>query len=346
MRNTESVIIEKAIIHVLDKNMELPLLTDFEQEISEEIHEFLEKHIIKSLYDEENKKGKFGKGLGIVKGACIDIFNDPDTFVDSSKKIANQLFKVMKRNNKISSADLVICHYSAEDKKYIGILKLDYKTSYIHNVEYYEDKFKISIIPQTIGLPGMGQKLQKCVFIKEFNEEIEYDLIVLDKQSFQKDEESEIAQFFIREFLDCNVLTDSRDHTKLFKSVTEKWTRKHLKDDIEKAQEMRDEIIESLKNGVEIDVEKFTNDVFGNDMDMQEHLKGFMKGEGLETESFEVDKKWVEKRMKKRTMKTDTGIEIKADYDDLQDPIKFHIHRNGDGTVNLIVKNVRFFHER
>ncbi len=346
MRNTESVIIEKAIIHVLDKNTDEPLLTDYEQEVNEEIHEFLEKHIVKSLHDEDNKTGKFEKGTGIVKESCLDIFNDPTCFVDKSKDIASKLFKVMKRNNNISSSDLVICQYSHDDKKYIGILKLDYKTSFIHNVEYHDDKFKISIIPQSIGLPGMGQKLQKCVFVKNFNEEDEYDLIVLDKQGFQKDEDGDVAQFFVREFLNCRVLSDNRDHTKLFKNVTEKWTRKNLKDDIEKAQEVREEIIESLKNGVEIDVDKFTQDIFGNDMDMQDNLKGFIKNEGLETENFEVDKKWVEKKMKKRIMKTDTGIEVKGDYEDMQDPMKFQVHRNGDGTVNLIIRNVRFFSER
>ncbi|WZL71624.1 nucleoid-associated protein [Clostridiaceae bacterium 35-E11] len=346
MRNTEAVIIKKAIIHVLDRNADMPILTDYEQEIEEDIHEFLEKHIINALKDEENRKAKFRGGIRVVKDACIEILQNENGFVEASKSIAHQLFKAMKSNNNISSCDLVVCLYEAQEKNYIAILKLDYKKSFIHNVEFMDDKLKISIMPQAIGLPGINQKLQKCAFIKQIEEEDEYDLIVLDKQVYGNDEDGEIAHFFVHNFLNCNVLVDNRDKTKLFKKITEKWTRKNLKEDIEKAQEMREEAITKLKNSAEIDVEKFTQNVFGNDIDKQQDFIQYLDKEGLQLEAFDIDKSWVEKKMKKRVMKTDTGIEIKGEYEDLEDKMKFEIKRNGDGTVNIIIRNVRSFSER
>ena len=346
MRDIEAVIIEKAIIHVLDRNADAPLLTDFLQDINEDIHEFLEKHIIKALGDEDNKTAIFREGTSTVKTSCMEIFEDETNFVEVSKRIALHMFKSMKENNNISSSDLVICLYSAQEDKYIGILKLDYKTSFIHNIEYCNDSFKISIMPQTIGLPGIGQRLQKCAFIKKPLEDNAFELIVLDKQGFHKDTESEIAQFFHQKFLNCLILSDNRDHTKLFRNVTEKWTRKNLKHDIDMAQEVREEVVESLKNGVDIDLQKFTQNIFGNDMDRQHNLLEYMVNEGLEKESFEVDKKWVEKRMTKRIMKTDSGIEIKGDYEILQDPMKFQVQKNGDGSINLVIRNIKFFSER
>ncbi|TCO79389.1 nucleoid-associated protein [Marinisporobacter balticus] len=346
MRNIESVMVKKAIVHVLDRNGDEPILTDYEQEIQEDIHEFLEKHIIKSLQDEENRKAKFRGGIGVVKNACQEVFEDEEKFVEGSKVIAEQLFKAMKRNNNISSADLVVCLYAVGDENCIGVLKLDYKKSFIHNVEFIDDKLKISIIPQTISLPGLSQRLQKCAFIKEIDEEDEYDMIVLDKQVYGNDEDGDIAQFFIHDFLNCNILVDNRDKTKLFKRATEKWTRKNLKEDIEKAQEVREEALASLKNCAEIDVEKFSQNVFGNDAEMQQHFIQQLDQEGLQLESFDIDKAWVEKKMKKRVIKTDTGIEIKGEYEDIEDKMKFEIIRNGGGTVNIIIKNVRNFHER
>ena len=346
MREIEAIIIEKAIIHVLDKNADEPLLTDFTQEINEEIHEFLEKHIIKALRDEDNKTAKFRDGRSAVENACLEIFQDNGNFVDISKKIALHLFKSMKENNNIPSSDLVVCMYSSQGDQYIGILKLDYKTSFIHNIEYCNDGFKISIMSQTIGLPGIGQRIQKCAFIKKPLEDNVFELIVLDKQAFQKDTEADVAQFFLQKFLNCAIVIDNRDHTKLFKNVTEKWARKNLKNDIDVAQELREEMVESLKNGVDIDLQKFAGNIFGNDIDRKHKLLEYMVNEGLETESFEVDKKWVEKRMTKRTIKTDSGIEIKGDYEILQDPMKFQIQKNGDGSINLIVRNIKSFNER
>ncbi|MFZ5968189.1 MAG: nucleoid-associated protein [Bacillota bacterium] len=346
MRNIEAVVVKKSIIHVLDKNTDAPILTDFEQEIDEDIHEFLEKHIIKSLADEENRKGKFRTGSTAVKDACQRILEDENNFVDASKEIAIQLFKAMKNHNNISSSDLVVCLYTAEDKDYIGILKLDYKKSFIHNIEFFEDRFKITIMPQAIGLPGMGQRLQKCAFIKPYESDDEFDLILLDKQGFGKEEDTEIAEFFAHHFLNCEVLVDNRDKTKLFRLAAEKWTRKNLKDDIEKAQEIREEVISCLRNDIELDIEKFSQQVLGNDASLQTNFMQHLDKEGLTVESFDIDKTWVDRKIKKRVLKTDTGIEIKGMIEDMEDDSKIEVKRNGDGTVNIIIKSVRHFAER
>ncbi|PAB59195.1 nucleoid-associated protein [Anaeromicrobium sediminis] len=346
MRNTDSILIKKAIIHVLDNNSDMPILTDYEQEIDEVIHEFLEKHIIKCLQDETNKKANFRSGNQVVLNSCEEIFDDGDTFVENSQRIAKQLFKVMKSNNNISSCDLVIALYSFEDNEYVAVLKLDYSTSFIHHVEFVEEKFKISIMPQAIGLPGLNQKIQKCAFIKRYDEDAEYDLIVLDKQMFNKEDDAGVAQFFINDFLNCNMILDSRDKTKIFKSAAEKWTRKNLREDIEKAQEVREGTISILKNAAEVDLDGFARTVLGDDRDKKDHFIQHMNNEGIEIHGFDIDKNWVEKKMKRRVMKTNTGIEIKGEYEDFEDDSKIEIKRNGDGTVNIVVKNVRFFQER
>lgn len=346
MRNIDAVIVRKAIIHVLDKNADAPIFTDYEQEIIEDIHEFLEKHIVKALEDEENRKAKFRAGTTVVKDACKLIFENEEQFVEASKLIANQLFKAMKQNNQVSSADLVVCLYEAQEQNYIGILKMDYKKSFIHNLEFIDDKLKISIMPQSIGLPNMGQRLQKCAFIKEIEEGGDFDLILLDKQTYGGDDEGEIAQFFSSQFLNCEILVDSRDKTKLFRQSAEKWTRKNLKDDIQKAQEVREEVAAALKNEIEIDVKKFVIDVFGNDVDLQQNFVQQMTQDGLRDQQFDIDKAWVEKRMKRRVIKTDTGIEIKAGYEDFDDKMKFEMLPRGDGTVDIIIKNVRRISER
>lgn len=343
MRKTDSVIIRKAIIHVLDRHSDEPILADNCLEIDENIHGFLENHIIRSLSSQENRKGKFRSGNSVVKNACITMLKQEENFVETSKEIAKQLFKAMKINQNISSADLVICHYASKYQNYIAILKLDYKTSFVHRIEIEDDRLTTAIIPQSIGLPGMGHKLQQCAFVKEIDEKDEYDLIVLDKQEIQDDD---FVQYFTNSFLNCQVLIDSRDKTKIFKKVTENMARKNFKEDIEKALEIREEMIETLKNGAVVDVEKFSQGIFGNDVDMQQKFVQNLEREGLHLESFDIDKPWVQKKMKKRVMKTDTGMEIKGDFEDYDDRMKFEMIRNGDGTVNILIKNVRRIIER
>lgn len=339
MRNIEYVNIEKAIVHILDKNSDSPILAEVEQEINEEIDEFLAKHIIKSLKDDDNRKAKFIRQNSIVKDCSIDLLSE-ENFIEKSKEIANHMFKIMKNNNNISSADLVICMFSAEKSKYIGILKLDYQKSYIHEIDYIDDIFQVRIIPQDIGLPGINQKLQKCAFIREFNEENSYDMLILDKQSYSQN--SDVAQFFTENFLECEIIVDNRDKTKILKSTVEKWARKNLKDDFEKAIEIRGEVNNTLKSEDKVDVKKISEEVFKDDYELKENFMVNIKDKGINpNESFEVDQNWVNKKMKKKNLKTDTGLEIKGDFDVFDDSGKFQMKRNGDGTVDLIVKNVR-----
>ena len=204
MRETNSIILHKVIIHVLDKSMDKPLLADYEQEITEEIHELLEKHIVRSLKDDDNRIAKFISGPNTVRDHCDSMLYYPENFIDSSKKIADHLFNAMKRHGNTSSCDLVICIYSVENVKYIALLKMDYRKSYAHNVEVIDTMFKISIKTNDIGLPQKGQKLQKCAFIKLYEANEDYDLIILDKQH-SSDEEDEVANFFGKEFLNSNI---------------------------------------------------------------------------------------------------------------------------------------------
>ncbi|WIF94858.1 nucleoid-associated protein [Caminicella sporogenes] len=345
MQDIESIIVERAIVHILDNNSDTPILGEIEQEIDEEIHEFLVKHIIKSLRDDDNRKAKFRLGKNSVIEACKEIFDNEENFIEASKKIANRMFRIMKTNNNISSCDLVVCIFSSNDSKYIGILKLDYQKSFVHEIEYIENYFKVSIIPQDIGLPGLNQKLQKCAFIRNLNDENDYDMIVLDKQNYSQD--SEIARFFIDEFLNSEIIIDNKYKTKMLKKAVEKWTRKNLKEDLEKALEVREEVNNVLKNDIEVDIQKISENIFKDDESIREKFILNFEEQGIDpAQPFEIDKSWVNKKMNKKVIKTDTGFEIKGIFEDFDDMMKFNIKRNGDGTVDIIVKNVRSIVEK
>lgn len=345
MRNTNSIILHNVIIHVLDKTMDQPLFTDYEQEITEEIHELLEKHIVRSLKDDDNRIAKFISGPNVVRDNCDDMLYDNSSFIEGSKKIAQHLFNAMKGHGNVSSCDLVVCIYSVDNIKYAALLKMDYRKSYIHDVEYIEDKFKVSIIPQEISLPGAGQRLQKCAFIKLYEANEEYDLVILDKQQ-SSDHENEVANFFVKDFLNSNILIDSKDKTKMFKSITEKWVRSQLRQDIEQATKVRDTLSGSLKNEEEINIRGFVEEAMDGKEEIQNDYIDHLNSNGFQLTSFEVNKPWVEKKLKKKSIKTDTGFEIKNDRECFDDNLKFHIKKNGDGTVDIILKSVTFFVEK
>ena len=62
-------------------------------------------------------------------------------------------------------------------------------------------------------------------------------------------------------------------------------------------------------------------------------------------DSFNIDKKVVEKEFKVRSIKTDTGFVIKNKFNAFRDSSKYRIVNNPDGTTDLLIKNIQYFKE-
>ncbi|HBI93835.1 MAG TPA: nucleoid-associated protein, partial [Terrisporobacter glycolicus] len=57
---------------------------------------------------------------------------------------------------------------------------------------------------------------------------------------------------------------------------------------------------------------------------------------------FNIDKKVVEKSLKNRTVKTDSGFKISANLVYFEDPMKYSLRQNEDGTCDIVIKNVGY----
>jgi hypothetical protein len=79
--------------------------------------------------------------------------------------------------------------------------------------------------------------------------------------------------------------------------------------------------------------------------DLKESFKEHMVDKGLD-ENFSIDKKWVEKKLKKRSIKTDTGFDVKGNLIDFEDPMKYSVRQNPDGSIDITIKNVKFYEEK
>ena len=82
-----------------------------------------------------------------------------------------------------------------------------------------------------------------------------------------------------------------------------------------------------------------------DDEALKESFRELIQERGIES-NFNIDKKWVEKKLKKRSIKTDSGFDIKGNLEDFEDPMKYSVRQNQDGTVDLVIKNVSFFEEK
>lgn len=338
--------INEAVVHILDKNADEPILNEFKLELNEDIYKFIYKHIDKCLNDDELKYAKFNSETNTIKEITQYYLNGISSDLkEISKQLAKGFFGIIKSNAMIPSCDLIIASIVTDQGPMIAILKMDYVKNFTHSVEVIDGEIGIGIVQQIAGLPGSGQKIQKAAFVKPIREDDTYNLMILDKQKKTKEEEEYGADYFVNSFLGCTVIENERDLTKDFKAATERWVRKTYSDDASRVEQIRSTIRGKLKEEERINIRELSGELFSEVPAVKEDFQEFIEKAIAGQEVF-VDKTWVENKLKRIKIKIDRGIDLSIDSESYTDTNRFEIKKNSDGSINLVIKNVMNYIEK
>ena len=221
MVDKENIIIEKAIVHILDPGDTgfIPSSKCLDPKINIKALDLIRKHILETANNPEIKKAKFINKShdlkdNIVCKNCNIAIKIGKKFIEASEIIAGYLFKILQTKN-LSNCDLVIClyHIDKEPKeKFIAILKLELshglrnkvvKTSSGANVISFE-------MDNTFAL----EMLQKAAIVHLYNSQNPYDLLVIDHQA-RSTSKFGVAIYFLDNFLKSETEIDDRYLTRL-----------------------------------------------------------------------------------------------------------------------------------
>ncbi|MFZ5351579.1 MAG: nucleoid-associated protein [Bacillota bacterium] len=335
MRTIEEIVINKVALCVLDRENNTVLLPDSELELTEESYEYFERHILKSLKDEEARTVVFEQNENIVRSLCKEIFQDDGSFMENSRKLAHYLYKCMQNEDKEPSADAVICMFESQQGRHLGILKLNFSNNYSHFIKQNDSKVSITVGINKTGLPGISQKAAKALFVKDTKTE-ELEVLIVDRQR---------DGFFTSSFAKCTANRDRRENTKLFHKASENFARKAFKDNAQEAEEFRSMLTDRLRNEDKIEIEEVVKSSL-RDEAVRNEYKAVLMSEGITESAVEVDREWAEKKLKRKRLKVDKSIELYIDSDVYNDKDKFQVKRNGDGTIDIILKNVKNYIEK
>ncbi|HEL2750038.1 TPA: nucleoid-associated protein, partial [Clostridioides difficile] len=164
-----------------------------------------------------------------------------------------------------------------------------------------------------------------------------YHLKVLDKDA----EKEEANSKFVTEFLNATKVKDDKYKTKVFKALVDAFIA-NLYSDMKQGEDVRSILLYMLREKQKLDINEFADKAIKDDL--KDSFKDHVEEKGIE--SFNIDKKWVEKNLKNRHIKTDTGFEIKGKMDDFEDPMKYTVRQNQNGSIDIVIKNVTFYEEK
>lgn len=342
LRHIENVVLDQAILHILDMDAGAPIHATETIDVGrEETIEFTVKHILLALQSEQANKAKFIPVTDLKD--TITTLLDENSFVEQSVIQANRFYRMMQSYNE-KSCDLLFVRFHTGNLSAYGIIRLGYQKQFIHEINNDSGEFVIEITSQETALPSTGVQITQAVFGLAYDYGQEYDLIVLDRiKSSDEDEKHR----FLKTFLQSERVFDYKDHTRIFRKTVEDWTVKCLKEDFETAQALRAAVEEKFRTHATFLPGELVKETLSHDTNARVALTNKLNQSGIDTDmNLEIDKRFVDKKMKSKTIKTDTGFVIKGDYELFQDEGFIEIQRNSDGSVNYLIKKVRHCREK
>jgi len=327
-----SIRIENAVVHILDSNVGMPVLSDAILEYGSEFGEFLREHIFRTLTSDEVKKCRFVEEESEVCGYLKEELD----FVPKSQKIAEYLYDIMTSNIDIPAADLIIAEFNVNDIDMYAILKMNYKTSYTHCTNAMDGGNVNSLVVNRSILPTQSQKLSEAAIINLSD----YSIRLLEKKY---DVNGVKTNYFSEMFMKCNTKLSQKAKLDIVTRAVDQVQKEYLeeKEQFEEKMRAKSVIHDEIVNNGEVSIPEVADRIFEAKPEMKERFKEKIEKYNIsETEPITVTNDSSTRKFDKQSLVTDTGIEIKIPMEQYNSTESIEFITNIDGTISVLIKNV------
>ena len=107
VKQKEDIIIRRGIVHILDATLGYPVYSEQELDLTPDINDFFRSHIFKLMSGDDMKKCYFPEEEDSPVYDIVKEFSEDDLVADS-KRLTDELYRIMNANVAIPSADLAI----------------------------------------------------------------------------------------------------------------------------------------------------------------------------------------------------------------------------------------------
>ena len=314
MRDATNIQIQELIIHILDpqgqglvlSNVMLPL------EGNQPLVDYFTTHIQATLGDGSIKAARFRNiNPEQSSGSCQAILSGGMTLVEGSQQLAQSLFGIMENDMRITSGDLAVALFSAENYPYshfLAILKIDPAQIFRHVIqEDSQGNVYVSFEPEAMAFTN--ERLQKCAVIQPLDpRHPNFDMLLLDRQA--RLEERAVARFFTETFLDAEEAYDARKYTEKFvRSIAE--ARNRLQESLSPRDEARIEsqLLEAVSSP------RINCDVWVDELPLRKEIKLEIDQslrENIPDRQFSFDKQVAQRMTRKIKMRGDEGLRLEV----------------------------------
>lgn len=329
----DEIIIRSAIVHILDSTNAIPVLSDYVLELGPELNDFLRSHIYKIATSDDIKECSFNRDESYVY-ECLKEFKE-DELVSISQDIARYLYSIMNQNIAITPADLIIVTYQVNSIIHLGLLKMNYKESYIHYVSSGDQGNYNDVIKQKVNLPSETTKLSEAVLINLSDFSIH---LVEKKYEINGLKTNYLSQMFLQ----CQTKLSPKSKLTMITKAVDQINQKYYEDNFDKQMETKAIIHQEYREQGSINVESLSEKIFCDQQEIKEEFTDKLKKYNIEYEEVKPLNKQTTKKFEKQFLKTDTGIEINIPMEEYLNKKNVEFINNPDGTISVVINNINW----
>lgn len=331
--NDHEVFVKNAVLHILDTNVGTPVLSNKAFGPEEDAVEFIENLVQRMLSDDRVKLTNFLPAPNRIQELCREFAADPPEFVETSQELAAQLFEIMTHHPEIPPADLICCLVSIDGNSHLGLFKLNYRTNYIHHVQYEDETQVNRLIKQKTVLPGENQRLEEAAIVS-----LDDFSIRLIEKEYEIDGEK--TNYLSKLFLGCGDKLSAVEKAKIISQVTEKMSKKHCAESFDGVVRMRKTVVDNMDQSNLVRVDSVAREIFRDDPGAQQEFLEEIHNAGIHENEIQLSEKITDRKFRQQKIKTDTGIEINFPATLYENPDMIEFINNPNGTISILIKNI------
>lgn len=331
--------LRKIIVHILDSDVGMPVLSDTLLDYGSDFGDFLREHICKIDATDDKKTCEFRKEESQVYQQLLVLEEaglTDEAFVTASQNIAAHLYGIMNQNIEIPQADFVVALFGTDTENYLALLKMDYKTSYTHQTQSDAFGNTNEIIKFRAILPTAAQKLSEAAIIRlsDFS-------ISLTEKKYEVNGTK--TNYFSKLFLHCSGPLSPKTQLSIVTRAIGTVQKKYFSDgeQFEAQMETKQVIHEQLAETGAVDVPFVLDKVFQGKEEYKEEVNEKLEKYKMGPDArIEPRAESTARRFEKQHLTTDTGVEIKIPMEQYQDGEHIEFITGLDGSISILIKNV------
>lgn len=324
-----SLIINKVVLHILDKNLGVPVISENIMNDNNAITMYLEKHVLKCLHDPDLKRIKLDQNSDSVK--IIQNFKHNNDFLEVSQIIANKFYEIIMKYDALNSCDLVVVEFQYNNDTYLAAIIMNYKKGYMHFTKN-ENGIENYLIEQQCLLPSSTQKIDEFIIF-------EINTLYVNIKEKKMNLNGEYSYYISKHILKCKTEMADKEKVKIISETANKLITEHCDDNVLLKGSVNRIIKENIEDSLKIDINEISDNVFKSD-EIKHLYKEEVIKQGIDNDEVKINYNYANKLKSKQKIITSEGIEINIPFSVLNDKDKIDFITNNDGTTSILLKNI------